>query len=809
MESKLDELLASFKDLKETQDANQKEMSEKLEKLEKDVHAGQDTAAERAVKKLKRDRGLEFKKKGHERQFLFNDEVKDKMENATAAMQKVDPSTKTSREALDEAKKELEEGIQLIAQRQKLIRLADRSEYGWDAVNEYEKDQLAEDDDDAKRLEKAEKAAEQKAFKKRRAAAHGGGRGRSRRPNALPVAQKISPPSIGAVLPPVMAQRLQPRGSAYRPPKIPGPCFHCLKMGHLKANCPELAKPYPFVVSSGGNVYISSNCAGSSSQCGITSSGNDKVIELTKGLPKGVTLGVPVSDEDCVNSNVCTISNSGKGTAQGVNVRPPMANQQDLSDDAITAVVPDVKLDGIAGKTHPDKVGSTKLLMNEAQTSPLLEMSSVEMPEGDEYLDEQFCESRIWEVEEGPTQIQDVQGRLKTSFNFWRDILKATQPVLDWINEGYKLPLLSVPPPRYQPNQKSALTDHEFVSAAIKELLMNHCAHKVSVRLPICNPLSVVTNADRKKRLVVNLRYLNQYLLKEKFKYEEMRITLLMFQSGDFMCSFDLKSGYHHIDIHSEHWQYLGFSWALNASVEYYVFCVLPFGLATACYVFTKVMRPLVKNWRQQGIRVIVYLDNVLVASEGIDSTQEASRIIRRDLARAGWVENIAKCRWEPAQQRAWLGFDIDLQQGTISVPQGKLENLHAQLESAKDCEGLHAKSLASLIGKLISMSLAIGPVTRLMTRSMYSLLNLREAWCDFLPVTAEVRKEMEFWCIEIARFNGQNIWPSPSAIRVVYTDASDTGYAGYTVEHGCHVAHGQWLPHEATQSSHGESLKR
>ena len=101
------------------------------------------------------------------------------MENATAVMQKVDPSTNTSRKALDEAKKELEEGIQLTVQWQKLIRLTDGSEYGWDAVNEYEKDELAEDDDDAKWLEKAEKAAEQKAFKKRRETARGEGRGRS------------------------------------------------------------------------------------------------------------------------------------------------------------------------------------------------------------------------------------------------------------------------------------------------------------------------------------------------------------------------------------------------------------------------------------------------------------------------------------------------------------------------------------------------------------------------------------------------------------------------------------------------------
>ena len=88
------------------------------------------------------------------------------------------------------------------------------------------------------------------------------------------------------------------------------------------------------------------------------------------------------------------------------------------------------------------------------------------------------------------------------------------------------------------------------------------------------------------------------------------------------MCSFDLKSVYHHIDIHSEHWQYLGFSWTHDANVEYYIFCVLPFYLAIACYVFAKIMRPLVKHWRHQGIRVIVYLDDGLMASESMAGAQ-------------------------------------------------------------------------------------------------------------------------------------------------------------------------------------------
>ena len=99
-------------------------------------------------------------------------------------------------------------------------------------------------------------------------------------------------------------------------------------------------------------------------------------------------------------------------------------------------------------------------------------------------------------------------------------------------------------------------------------------------------------------------------------------------------------------------------------------------------------------------------------------------------------------------------------------------------------------------------MSLAFGPVARLMTRSLYALLDTAAAWCDRLRITPEARIELQFWSQEMESFNGQDIWHSPSALRVVYTDASDTGYGGYTVEHGCHIAQGQWSPVEKEQSS-------
>ena len=264
------------------------------------------------------------------------------------------------------------------------------------------------------------------------------------------------------------------------------------------------------------------------------------------------------------------------------------------------------------------------------------------------------------------------------------------------------------------------------------------------------------------------------------------------------MFSFDLKAGYHHVDIHEEYWQYLGFAWDNEGAPKYYVFVVLPFGLATVCYLFTKLLRPLTKYWRGQGLRVIIYLDDGIVSINGKEAAGRASQQVRGDLQRAGLIEHTDKCIWTPTQCLNWLGFDIDLARGMVQVP---LEAVCNQIGDALQSKTLPARSLASITGKLISMSIALGPVTRLMTRGLYALINIHNSWCHTLTISPEAIKELQFWLGQINNFNGQNMWHSPSAIRVVYSDASSSGYGGYLVEHGCHIAHGQWLPNERTQS--------
>ena len=144
-------------------------------------------------------------------------------------------------------------------------------------------------------------------------------------------------------------------------------------------------------------------------------------------------------------------------------------------------------------------------------------------------------------------QITKVKGRLQQSLEFWREKLQASPFVMSCIEEGYKLPLLYKPPQYREENQGSTGVHEVFVTEAVKELLAHECVVQVDTVPYICSPLSVVVGPADKKRLVLNLKYLNQFLRKHTFKYEDMKTAMQMLVTGDFMFKFDLKSGYHHV----------------------------------------------------------------------------------------------------------------------------------------------------------------------------------------------------------------------------------------------------------------------
>ena len=153
---------------------------------------------------------------------------------------------------------------------------------------------------------------------------------------------------------------------------------------------------------------------------------------------------------------------------------------------------------------------------------------------------------------------------------------------------------------------------HEFVTEAIAELLSSGRIIQTQSKPRVVNPLSVSVQSTGKKRLILDLRYVNKCLEKRKIKYEDWKVAMLYFECDAYMFSFDLKSGYHHVEIFSEHQSFLGFAWKSSDSAQehYYVFTVPPFGLSTAPYIFTKLLKPLEKRRRLLNIDIALFLDD-------------------------------------------------------------------------------------------------------------------------------------------------------------------------------------------------------
>ena len=196
---------------------------------------------------------------------------------------------------------------------------------------------------------------------------------------------------------------------------------------------------------------------------------------------------------------------------------------------------------------------------------------------GNDAVDEHM--GRCWESSQGECiPVKGVKGCLREHVSYWIEVLKAPKWIIDVIKEGYVLLLFTEPTVYRKANQKSALNNIEFVDNAVLDLVQGGYVEPVVSTPHVCSPLSVVENSSGKKRLVINLRHENRFLWKQKFKYEDLRVAMMLFRSGELMFAFDLKSGYHHVEIARHHQKFLGFKW----KGQNYVFVVLPFGLFAA-----------------------------------------------------------------------------------------------------------------------------------------------------------------------------------------------------------------------------------
>ena len=115
----------------------------------------------------------------------------------------------------------------------------------------------------------------------------------------------------------------------------------------------------------------------------------------------------------------------------------------------------------------------------------------------------------------------------------------------------------------------------------------------------------------------------------------------------DWLAKVNLKDAYLLVPIHPNHRKYLLFLW----QSQKYQFNCLPFRLSCAPRVFTKLMKPVVAFLKEKGMRLIIYLDDILVMCECQEELTRQVNLIQDLFSVLGLTINSKKSQLSPVQE--------------------------------------------------------------------------------------------------------------------------------------------------------------
>ena len=367
--------------------------------------------------------------------------------------------------------------------------------------------------------------------------------------------------------------------------------------------------------------------------------------------------------------------------------------------------------------------------------------------------------------------------------------------------KGNKIPFLRKP---YQWRPRKTRTcssqDHQLMVGAIEVLLTKGTLAKVEPgENQFISTLFLVEkeNGNGQYRPVINLKSLNRFVESTSFKMESLQVAKGLLQPGDYMMKLDLKDAYYTVPVHKEHWRYLRFLYRENL----YEFRCLPFGLSSAPRAFTKILKPVAALLRSLGIRVVFYLDDILILHQDKDKLLTIFHQVLELLQNIVFTVKREKCSAFPTRQLVFLGALLDSMRMILSLPPEKLTAITMAAKEIQQTQNTSLKELSTLLGRMnhaAQTGIWMAPLHyRSLQRDQIKALHLTNNRPELAQITISQSsmEELSWWTSpDLQGLNGQQLQTPPFEI-TVSTDASLLGWGatwpGTTIG-------GRWLPKEA-----------
>ena len=303
--------------------------------------------------------------------------------------------------------------------------------------------------------------------------------------------------------------------------------------------------------------------------------------------------------------------------------------------------------------------------------------------------------------------------------------------------------LFSTPPRKHTPTAHP--TDPELRAALRKEVDDIREAGTVTAvpleELALACPLFVIRKPHQpgKFRVIHDLRRLNRHIRYRRFRLEGLRTAIPLLRKGDWMTSLDLKSAYTHVAIRERERKWVGFIYDGVA----YRYNALPFGLSSAPRLFTKMLRPAVRRLREEGHRVVLYLDDMLVLGRSPALARAAWTRATELLQQLGLTLSLPKCQSTPVQRLQFLGVEIDTVRQRLYLPRDKVRLLVRDARRLARAPTTTLRQAAAFVGRA-NFAASCLRVGRLHVHPLASWVaagvRQRQDWGSTVPVPTAVQ---------------------------------------------------------------------
>ena len=210
-----------------------------------------------------------------------------------------------------------------------------------------------------------------------------------------------------------------------------------------------------------------------------------------------------------------------------------------------------------------------------------------------------------------------------------------------------------------------------LVNLELKEMLRKGVIKKTQpAQGEFLSNLFLVRKKDEGYHPVINLKMLNQLISFFHFKMKGLSLSKHLIQERDWMCKLDLKDAYFNVPLNRNSRKFVRFQWKWTL----YEFMSLCFRLGPAPRVFTKLFKISISLLRKINIRVIIYLDDMLILSHTRSSHE--SRHSHISPAEFGFYNKCKEINFAPMSENIISGngdrfnqngFVIDTREGTKS----------------------------------------------------------------------------------------------------------------------------------------------